>query len=69
MTDVDELLARLRKLPAIPLDREFEASLRMRALRRQRKRARRTPFAALLLAATVVSYLGWALHFTSELYR
>jgi len=46
MTEVDELLARLRKLPAVALDSEFEA-----------------------LAVTVVLYLGWALHFTSALYR
>ena len=69
MTEVDELLARLRKLPAVSLDRELEASLRARAVRRLRTRARPTPFAVLALAATVVLYLGWALQFTSALYR
>jgi len=69
MTEVDELLARLRKLPAVSLDRELEASLRARAVRRLRVRARPTPFAVLALAATVVLYLGWALQFTSALYR
>lgn len=69
MTEVDELLARLRKLPAVSLDREFEASLRKRAVRRLRKRARPAPFASLALAATVVLYLSWALQFASDLYR
>jgi type VI protein secretion system component VasF len=69
MTEVDELLARLRKLPAVPLDSEFEASVRTRAVRRLRRRAPATPFAALALAATVVLYLGWALQFASDLYR
>jgi type VI protein secretion system component VasF len=69
MTEVDELLARLRKLPAVSLDSELEASLRARAVRRLRGRARPTPFAALALAATVVLYLGWALQFTSALYH
>jgi len=69
MTEVDELLARLRKLPTVPLDSEFEASLRIRAHRRLRKRARPAPFASLALAGTVVLYLGWALRFASALYR
>lgn len=69
MTEVDELLARLRKLPAVALDNEFEASLRVRAVRRLRRRARPAPFASLALAATVVLYLGWALQFASNLYR
>jgi type VI protein secretion system component VasF len=68
MTEVDELLARLRRLPAVSLDSELEASLRARAVRRLRRRARPRPFAALALAATVVLYLGWALEFTSALY-
>lgn len=69
MTDVDELLARLRKLPAVALDSEFEASVRERAVRRLRGRARPAPYASLALAATVVLYLGWALQFASGLYR
>ena len=67
MTEVDELLARLRKLPVVALDAEFKASVHARARRRVRKPA--PPFASLALAATVVLYLGWALHFTSALYR
>ena len=31
MTEVDELLARLRKLPAVQLDADFKASVRARA--------------------------------------
>jgi len=69
MTEVDELLARLRKLPPVALDRELEASLRARAVQRLRSRARPAPFASLALAGTVVLYLSWALRFTSALYR
>ncbi len=66
MTEVDELLARLRKLPPVALDGEFKALVHARARRRFRKP---TPFASLALAGTIVLYLGWALHFTSTLYR
>ncbi len=67
MTEVDQLLARLRKLPPIALDAELEASVRQRA-RRSVRGARRTPFASLAVLGTVVVYLGWALHFASGLY-
>jgi len=72
MTEVDELLARLRKLPAVALESEFKAALQKRARQRVQRRARRAPFASLAslaLAVTVVLYLGWALQFTSALYR
>jgi hypothetical protein len=72
MTEVDELLARLRKLPAVALDSEFKASVQARGRLRLQRPARPTPFAplaSLALAITVVLYLGWALHFTSALYR
>jgi len=69
MTEVDELLARLRKLPAVPLDSEFKAAVHAGALRRLRRPPRRAPFTSLALAVTVVLYLGWALRFTSALYR
>ncbi|HET7543775.1 MAG TPA: hypothetical protein VFK05_28080 [Polyangiaceae bacterium] len=69
MTEVDELLARLRKLPPVALDAEFDASLRARAHRRVRRRVRRAPFASLALGGTVVLYLGWALDFACNLYR
>ncbi|MEI9941517.1 MAG: hypothetical protein WDO69_30220 [Pseudomonadota bacterium] len=72
MTEVDELLARLRKLPAVALDSEFKASVHARARRRVRRPAPPAPFASLAslaLGVTVVLYLGWALHFTSALYR
>ncbi|HYQ45961.1 MAG TPA: hypothetical protein VER11_28520 [Polyangiaceae bacterium] len=69
MTEVDELLARLRKLPPVALDAEFEASVRARSVRRLRKRARPAPVASVALAGTVVLYLGWALQFASALYR
>jgi type VI protein secretion system component VasF len=69
MTEVDELLARLRKLPAVAPDSGLKASLRARAHRRMRRPARSAPFASLALVGTVVLYLGWALQFTSGLYR
>lgn len=72
MTEVDELLARLRKLPAVALDSEFKAAVQARGRRRVQRRASQTPFAplaSLALAVTVVLYLGWALQFTSALYR
>jgi len=71
MTEVDELLARLRKLPALPLDGEFKAAVRARARRRVRRPAPAAlaSLASLALAVTAVLYLGWALQFTSALYR
>jgi hypothetical protein len=69
MTEVDELLARLRKLPPVALDSEFMASVQARARGQVRKPARRVPLASLALAVTVVLNLGWALQFTSALYR
>jgi len=69
MTEVDELLARLRKLPPIALDSEFKASVHARARRRVARPVRSTPIASFALAGTVVMYLGWALHFASGLYR
>jgi type VI protein secretion system component VasF len=72
MTEVDELLARLRKLPPVALDSEFKAAVQKRARRRVQSRARPTPLAplaTLALAVTAVLYLGWALQFTSALYR
>ena len=68
MTDVDELLSRLRNLEPIPLDVGFKASLQQRARRRVRGPARRTPLASLAVFGTALVYLGWALHFTSALY-
>ncbi|HKO48039.1 MAG TPA: hypothetical protein VJV79_09965 [Polyangiaceae bacterium] len=69
MTEVDELLARLRKLPPVALGSEFKASVQAQAHRRLRSRARATPFASLAFGGVVVLYLGWALQFTSALYR
>lgn len=72
MTEVDELLARLRKLPTVALDSDFKAAVQVQALRRLRRPVRPAPWASLAslaMAVTVVMYLGWALHFTSALYR
>ena len=72
MTEVDELLARLRKLPTVSLDSEFKASLHARARRLVQVPARPAPLAPLAsvaLSVTAVLYLGWALQFASSLYR
>jgi hypothetical protein len=69
MTEVDELLARLRKLPPVALDSEFMASVQAGARAHVRRRTPRVPLASLALAVTVVLHLGWALHFASALYR
>ena len=69
MTEVDELLARLRKLEPVALDPEFSRSVQQRARQRLRARARSSPFATTFVLGTVLAYLGWALHFTSSLYR
>ena len=68
MTDVDELLARLRKLEPMPLETEFDAQLRARGHRRLRRPAPSAPLASLAVLGTVVVYLTWALHFASALY-
>lgn len=68
MTDVDELLSRLRNLESIPLEGEFKAALRQRARRRVRGPARRAPLASVAVFGTALVYLGWALHFASALY-
>jgi type VI protein secretion system component VasF len=68
MTDVDELLSRLRNLEPIPLSLEFKASLRQRARHRVRRPVRRAPLASAAVFGTALVYLGWALHFASALY-
>ncbi len=68
MTEVDELLARLRRLEPIPLETEFDARLRAQGRRRLRRPAPSAPLASLAVLGTVVVYLGWALHFASALY-
>jgi len=69
MTEFDELLSRLRKLPPIALDPELSRAVQQRGRRRLRSGARSAPLASLAVAATVIVYLGWALRFTSALYR
>ena len=68
MTEVDELLARLRKLPQLRLEGEFDAALKQRGQRRLRQPLRSAPLASLALFGTVIAYLSWAVHFTSALY-
>jgi hypothetical protein len=68
MTEVDELLARLRKLPQLRLDGEFDAALKQRGRRQLRRPVRSAPLASLAVFGTVIVYLSWAVHFTSALY-
>jgi len=68
MTDIDELLSRLRKLPPIQVDAELSASVQRRGRRRVSAGVRKAPVASFAVFCTVVVYLGWALHFTSALY-
>ena len=51
MTELDELLSRLRKLEPIALDREFKASLQQRARSRRVRGARRAPLASFAVVA------------------
>ncbi|MEP7050802.1 MAG: hypothetical protein ABJB12_10630 [Pseudomonadota bacterium] len=69
MTEFDELLSRLRKLEPITLDPELRRSVQQRGRQALRGSVRSAPFASLAVAATVIAYLGWALRFTSALYR
>ena len=68
MTDLDELLARLRKLEPIALDEPFRQQVQERARLRVRRAKRPAPLASLAVFTTVVVYLGWALDFASSLY-
>ena len=68
MTDVDELLSRLRNLPPVQVDAELSASVQRRGRRRVTVVERPAAFASFAVFCTVVVYLGWALHFTSALY-
>jgi type VI protein secretion system component VasF len=69
MTEVDELLARLRRMEPIELDRQLARSVRERGRRRLRASRRSAPLASTFVLGTVAAYLGWALHFASSLYR
>jgi hypothetical protein len=66
MAQVDPVLARLSELGAPSLDAGLSA--RIGAAARERLVPRRVgPFWQLLISASVVSYLAWALVFTSGL--
>ena len=69
MTEIDELLERVRRLEPIELEREFSRSVQQSGRRRLRRGARKSTFSATLVIGTVALYLGWALHFTSGLYH
>ena len=67
MTDRDPLFERLSELPVQELDPELSRKIRVAALQALRPRPVH-PVWTLAVAASVVSYLGWALHFASTLY-
>lgn len=69
MTELDQLLSRLRKLEPVALDGEFKALVAQRARHRLAAPARSAPFASLVVFGTAIVYLGWALQFTSALYH
>ena len=68
MTELDEILSRLRRLEPIAPDRAFSQAVQERGRRRLRGPVRSAPFASLAVFGTVVAYLSWALHFASALY-
>lgn len=69
MTEVDELFARLRRLERIEPEPDFSERTLRRGRVRLRSRPRSTLLASSVVFGAVVTYLGWALHFTSALYR
>jgi hypothetical protein len=67
MTNSDPVLACLAHLPG--MDPSPELTLRLRAAAHARLRPRPVhPAFTLMVVASVVSYLSWALHFSSSLY-
>ena len=67
MNDPDPVLERLAELPPSKPDGDFTARLRERAHRALVPR-RVHPIWTFAAAASVVTYLGWAVYFTSRLY-
>jgi len=68
MTELDELLSRLRRLEPMAPDREFSRVVQERGRRRLRSPVRSAPIASLAVLGTAVVYLGWALQFANALY-
>ena len=67
MTERDPVLERLAELPPSEPAGDFSANLRARAHRVLRPRPVH-PIWTIAAAASVVTYLGWAVYFTSRLY-
>ena len=67
MTAPDPLFECLSELPVEELEPELSRRIRVAALSKLRPRPVH-PVWTLAAAASVVSYLGWALHFASTLY-
>jgi hypothetical protein len=67
MTERDPLLARLAALPSLSPPAELSQKL-TRAGHARLVPAKVHPAFSVAVAACVLTYLGWALHFTSQLY-
>jgi hypothetical protein len=67
MTEPDPLLARLAALPSLAPPAELSQRI-TRAGHARLVPAGVHPALGLAVAACVLTYLGWALHFTSQLY-
>lgn len=67
MTEPDPLLARLAALPSLQPPAPLSQKL-TRAGHARLVPAKVHPVFSLAVAASVLCYLGWALHFTSRLY-
>lgn len=67
MTDSDPVLRRLGELPAVEPEPALSAEIR-NAARRVLTPRRVHPLWTFAAAASVVTYLGWAVYFTSHLY-
>ena len=68
MTDVDELLARLRKLPPLAPSPELRAHVLALGSARARRKLPPAPLASLAVGAAVIVYLSWAMSFAGALY-
>jgi hypothetical protein len=68
MTENDPIFSRLQELDRPSPSEPLAASVRTQAHALMRRHARRERFVAMLVMATAVVYVGWALRFASALY-
>lgn len=67
MTPSDPVLARLAALPVAELEPKLAATVRAAAVTRLRPRPLHPAWTVAVVASGLV-YLGWALHFSANLY-